>query len=58
VDPDRDARFAFELARGKGIEGDKDGIYCGNATGTYTHSYFSSKFTDAFVDAATRFASR
>jgi len=58
IETDRDARFAFELLRGKGIESGKDGLYSGNAIGSYTHSYFSQKFTSAFVDAAAHFASR
>jgi cobyrinic acid a,c-diamide synthase len=56
--PDRDAQFAFRLTRGKGIESGKDGLFSGNALGTYTHAYFTDSFADIFVDAASRFSNR
>ena len=56
VIPDRDARYAFRLTRGKGIESGKDGLVSGNALGTYTHAYFTDSFAGIFVDAACRFS--
>jgi len=56
--PDRDAQFAFRLTRGKGIESGKDGLFSGNALGTYTHAYFTDSFADIFVDAASRFSNQ
>ena len=47
--PDRDARFALILTRGKGIEKNLDGLVQGSATGTYTHAYFSEQFSREFV---------
>jgi len=55
VIPDRDARYAFRLSRGKGIDDGKDGLLTLNAIGSYTHTYFSKKFADLFVDAAVNF---
>jgi cobyrinic acid a,c-diamide synthase len=54
--PDRDARFAISLSRGKGITGGKDGLAAGNALGLYTHSYFTPEFARDFVDAAASFS--
>jgi cobyrinic acid a,c-diamide synthase len=48
----RDARFALELARGKGISGGLDGLTAGNTVGTYTHSYFTDGLAEGFVAAA------
>ena len=56
VEPDRDARFALVLSRGKGIAGGKDWLVSGNAIGSYTHAYFSRKFSRAFVEAGRKFA--
>ncbi|MDD1704217.1 MAG: cobyrinate a,c-diamide synthase [Methanoregula sp.] len=55
---DRDARFAFELTRGKGIADGCDGIMGGNAVGTYTHAYFAPEFAVSFVRAAENFRNR
>jgi len=55
VNPDRDARYAFRLSRGKGICDGNDGLVSANAIGTYTHVYFPEKFADLFIDAAVNF---
>lgn len=47
--PDRDARFAIVLQRGKGIEKNRDGLVQGSAIGTYTHAYFPRSFSQAFI---------
>lgn len=54
--PDRDARYAFCLSRGKGIEDGKDGLVAGNTLGSYTHSYFSRETAASLVACAERFS--
>jgi cobyrinic acid a,c-diamide synthase len=56
--PDRDAQFAFTLARGKGIDSGRDGLTSVNALGTYTHAYFSDTSAENFINAARRFSNR
>ena len=56
--PDRDARFAMTLSRGKGIEDGKDWLVSGDTIGSYTHAYFTREFARRFVDAACRFKDR
>jgi len=55
VIPSRDARFAITLQRGKGIDGNRDGLVQGSAIGTYTHAYFSREFSHAFIACCTTF---
>ncbi len=50
-----DARFSIRLTRGKGIRDGRDGIFEGEALGTYTHAYFSPAFAESFLRAATRY---
>ncbi|MDI9632845.1 MAG: cobyrinate a,c-diamide synthase [Methanolinea sp.] len=52
VEPERDARFALSLSRGKGILGGRDGLFEHGTVGTYTHTYFSPAFADSLVRAA------
>ncbi|GLI47574.1 cobyrinate a,c-diamide synthase [Methanoculleus bourgensis] len=47
-----DARFALELARGRGIDGGRDGLVAQNAVGQYTHAYFTAGFAERLVQAA------
>ncbi len=47
---DRDARFAFEMRRGDGIDGEHDGLTEYNTLGTYTHLHAESGAIDSFVD--------
>lgn len=54
--PDHDARYAFRLFRGKGIDNGKDGLIAGNALGSYTHSYFSRQAAVSFITGAERSA--
>jgi cobyrinic acid a,c-diamide synthase len=56
--PDKDARYALQLSRGKGIDSQKDGIMAENAIGTYTHAYFSKKMAVNLVKAAIRYSKR
>lgn len=51
-----DARFAFELSRGKGILQGLDGLYVHNAVGAYTHAYFSSEFAGSLVCSMKKYA--
>ena len=52
--PDRDARYAILLRRGKGIDGNRDGLVQGSAIGTYAHAYFSQSFSRALVSCCAR----
>jgi cobyrinic acid a,c-diamide synthase len=54
--PDRDAQFAIQLIRGKGIDSGKDGLIAGNVIGTFTHVYFTDAFAGIFVDEACHFS--
>jgi cobyrinic acid a,c-diamide synthase len=58
LDPDRDARYAIRLSRGKGIISGQDGLVSHNALGCYTHAYFTPAFAGKFVDAAKIFSKR
>jgi len=48
---DRDARFAFEMERGDGIDGEHDGLTEYETLGTYAHVHAESGAFDRFVDA-------
>jgi cobyrinic acid a,c-diamide synthase len=47
---DSDARFAFDVVRGTGIDGDHDGCREYRTIGTYAHVHAASGAFDAFVD--------
>ncbi|RXK51265.1 cobyrinic acid a,c-diamide synthase [Halorientalis pallida] len=46
----RDARFAFEMERGDGIDGERDGLTEYRTLGTYTHVHAESGAFDRFLD--------
>jgi cobyrinic acid a,c-diamide synthase len=48
---DRDARFAFEIGRGDGIDGDHDGLTEYATLGTYAHVHAESGAFDRFVES-------
>ena len=50
ADADADARFAFEVVRGSGIDGSRDGCTEYRTIGTYAHLHAASGAFDAFVD--------
>ncbi|SDX69700.1 cobyrinate a,c-diamide synthase [Halopenitus persicus] len=52
VDPDTDARFAFDVRRGEGIDGDHDGLTVHRTVGTYAHRHADSGMIDRLVAAA------
>jgi cobyrinic acid a,c-diamide synthase len=52
LDCGRDARFALELLRGRGIDGGRDGLTAQNTIGQYTHAYFPEGFAENLVRAA------
>jgi cobyrinic acid a,c-diamide synthase len=56
IEPERDAHYALQLSRGKGIDGGHDGMVSQNALGCYTHAYFTRAFVNAFIDAAVKFS--
>ncbi|VTT87190.1 Cobyrinic acid A,C-diamide synthase [Halorubrum sp. DM2] len=45
-----DARFAFDVVRGTGIDGDRDGLTEHRTLGTYCHVHPESGAFDAFLD--------
>ncbi|AQL44204.1 cobyrinic acid a,c-diamide synthase [Halorientalis sp. IM1011] len=47
----RDARFAFEMERGDGIDGERDGLTEYRTLGTYAHVHAESGAFDRFLDA-------
>jgi cobyrinic acid a,c-diamide synthase len=51
ADVARDARFAFDVVRGEGIDGEHDGLTEHRTLGTYAHQHAESGAFDAFVDA-------
>lgn len=55
--PHPDARYAFRLARGKGINNENDGLVNNNTIGTYTHAYFSDAFVKSFIDTTKKWES-
>ena len=46
-----DARFAFDVERGTGIDGDREGLTEHRTLGTYCHVHAASGAFDAFLDA-------
>ncbi len=56
VETETDARFAFRLSRGKGVERGSDGLSEHCVVGTYTHAFFSRAFCNAFIRAAARYS--
>ncbi|WP_408959190.1 cobyrinic acid a,c-diamide synthase [Natrinema sp. 74] len=50
ADVDGDARFAFETARGDGIDGDHDGLIEYDSLGTYVHVHPESGAFDRFLE--------
>jgi cobyrinic acid a,c-diamide synthase len=51
ADAASDARFAFDVVRGRGIDG-RDGLVAYQTLGTYAHLHAESGAVDRFVDAA------
>lgn len=51
ADVDADARFAFETVRGKGIDGEHDGLLAYDSLGTYAHVHPESGAFDRFLES-------
>ncbi|ELZ33904.1 cobyrinic acid a,c-diamide synthase [Halogeometricum pallidum JCM 14848] len=51
ADAASDARFAFDVERGDGIDENRDGLYEHETLGTYCHVHPASGAFDAFVDS-------
>jgi len=51
ADVGADARFAFDVERGDGIDGERDGLVEHRTLGTYCHVHPESGAFDAFVDS-------
>ncbi|OIB57042.1 cobyrinic acid a,c-diamide synthase [Natrialba sp. SSL1] len=51
ADVDSDARFAFETVRGKGIDGEHDGLLAYDSLGTYAHVHPESGAFDRFLES-------
>jgi len=47
-----DARYAYEVVRGAGIDGDRDGLVAYATVGTYAHRHAASGAFDRLVEAA------
>ncbi|WP_058365148.1 cobyrinate a,c-diamide synthase [Haloparvum sedimenti] len=58
LDPATDARFAFDVERGEGIDGARDGLTEYATVGTYAHRHAESGAFDRLVAAAAAFARR
>jgi cobyrinic acid a,c-diamide synthase len=50
ADAASDAQFAFDVERGTGIDGDRDGLIEHRTLGTYCHVHPASGAFDAFLD--------
>lgn len=50
---DSDARFAFDVQRGDGIDGDHDGLLAYESLGTYAHVHAESGAFDTFLSRIT-----
>ncbi|WP_435181019.1 cobyrinic acid a,c-diamide synthase [Halorussus sp. AFM4] len=50
ADVGADARFAFDVERGSGIDGDRDGLTEYRTLGTYAHVHAESGAFDRFID--------
>ncbi|MFB6078010.1 MAG: cobyrinic acid a,c-diamide synthase [Halarchaeum sp.] len=50
LDPASDARFAFDVERGDGVDGERDGLTEHRTLGTYCHVHAESGAFDAFID--------
>jgi cobyrinic acid a,c-diamide synthase len=48
-------RFAYELKRGKGIDGKHDGIILNNTLASYMHVYFTDKMAKRFVQISNNY---
>ncbi|MCL2295783.1 MAG: hydrogenobyrinic acid a,c-diamide synthase (glutamine-hydrolyzing) [Methanomassiliicoccaceae archaeon] len=56
--PTGSEKYAFDLARGHGIEGGKDGMMINNTVAGYTHIHFASnpKIPERFVESCNAFS--
>ncbi|TQQ78885.1 cobyrinic acid a,c-diamide synthase [Halonotius roseus] len=48
---DNDARFAFDVRRGDGIDGEHDGLLAYDSLGTYAHVHAESGAFDRFIES-------
>ncbi|MGB3944312.1 MAG: cobyrinic acid a,c-diamide synthase, partial [Methanothrix sp.] len=55
MDCARDARFAYRFRRGKGIDGNKDGLVEHETLGSYLHTHFSTFSVERFVESCRRY---
>ncbi|MFC7154264.1 cobyrinic acid a,c-diamide synthase [Halomarina halobia] len=51
ADVGSDARFAFDVARGRGVDGERDGLLEYRTLGTYAHVHAESGAFDRFVES-------
>lgn len=59
VDIARDSRFAYEMLRGKGVDGSRDGFIVHNTLASYMHLHFSHKnLVERFVASCKRYSTR
>ncbi len=50
VEDIKEDRFAYRLKRGKGIDGNRDGIIVNNTLAAYMHIYFNDKIAKRFIE--------
>ncbi len=55
---DRDARFAYRLSRGKGIQDGWDGLVEHNTLGGYLHAHFYSFSVERFIEGCKNYRKR
>ena len=55
---DRDARFAYRMHRGKGIEDAKDGLMEYNTLAGYMHTHPASASMERFLDMCKKYSRR
>ncbi|MEO9365590.1 MULTISPECIES: cobyrinate a,c-diamide synthase [Candidatus Nitrosocaldus] len=59
VDIARDSRFAYEMLRGKGVDGSRDGFIVHNTLASYMHLHFSRKnLVERFIASCKRYSTR
>jgi cobyrinic acid a,c-diamide synthase len=51
----KEEKFAYQLKRGKGIDGNRDGVIINNTLAAYMHIYFNDKIAKRFVDECIKY---
>ncbi|GIU70725.1 MAG: cobyrinic acid a,c-diamide synthase [Candidatus Nitrosocaldaceae archaeon] len=51
----KEEKFAYQLKRGKGIDGKRDGVIINNTLAAYMHIYFNDKIAKRFVEKCIKY---